>query len=359
MAEYDVLIYGAGPSGSYLGRLLSEKGIKTAIFDARQEIGVPLYSGEGASSSLILDRFRIDADKTKLSTVEDVDLYFTTPEDNLKPIKMHSSNSKDGIDCTVDRDKLDKEMASLAAISGCDLRIRKKIESVVSNRDGFRVRFSGSEASEVNARIVVRADGPESGMINDKCIVAPICSGRKYSSHDYASFIALGFSGGRYIQDLSHGDGFRTRVIEGKLDEAEDKGWITRHRMNALIIYEPFPYSEGLINIGSRAIGQDPVFLNGLNYAAMTAEMAVDPIAQGINSNDSLKAIEIYAENFKKIELKYIKNSEIWKKIRGLDRKRILELQEKMSEADFHSIDINELFFNRKSSVESLTTDFR
>ncbi len=358
MADYDVLIYGAGPSGSYLGRLLSEKGIKTAIFDPRQEIGIPLYSGEGSSSSIVTERFRIDAGKTKLTPIDYVEFSFTYPDNGVRPLIMRSY-SKEGIDCTIDRDKLDKEMASLAAISGCELSIRKRIESVTSEKDGFRVRFSGRERTDADARIVVRADGPEPGIIRDGCTVVTLCSGRKYSAHDYASFIALGFGGGRYVQDLSHGDGYRTAVIEGEMNEAENRGWITRHTMDALMLYEPFPNQEGQINIGSRAVGQDPVFLNGLNYAAITAEMARDSILSGLDSSDPLKAIDIYSGKFRKIESEYHRNAEIWKRIRALDRKRMHELQEKMSELEFNSIGINGLFYNRDAPIESMLTDFR
>ncbi|MCL4437819.1 MAG: NAD(P)/FAD-dependent oxidoreductase [Candidatus Thermoplasmatota archaeon] len=359
MSDYDVLIYGAGPSGSYLGRLLSGRGFKTAIFDPRQEIGVPLYSGEGTNSSLVSEKFLIDSDRANLNRIDKIELSFVTPKSGRTPLLMHSSVNPGGMDCTVDRDKLDKEMASLAALSGCDLSIRKRLDSVRAVKNGFRAKFFGGENDVIEASILVRADGPDLSYRSGNCICTQMFSGRKFSNEDYQSYISLGMGGGSYVQDLSQGNGFRTAVIEVHDMKAMHGGWLTGHRMDALILYDPLPCSDGQINIGSRAIGQDPAFLNGLHYAALTSEMAADAITAGLDSSSSASAMEIYSESMKKIERDYRKNADFWRKLRGLHGDRLLAIQEIMADTEFHSISINELFFNSKCPIEPLLTDSR
>lgn len=48
-SQYDVVVVGAGPAGSATARKCAELGLKTALLEKRQEIGVPVRCGEGLS----------------------------------------------------------------------------------------------------------------------------------------------------------------------------------------------------------------------------------------------------------------------------------------------------------------------
>ena len=52
MTQYEVLIVGAGPAGSFAAELLAKSGVKVALFDGRPE-GEPKACGGGVTANLI------------------------------------------------------------------------------------------------------------------------------------------------------------------------------------------------------------------------------------------------------------------------------------------------------------------
>src|SRR5215218_9714446 len=52
MAQYDVLIVGAGPAGSFVAELLARSGAKVALFDGRPE-GEPKACGGGVTAKAL------------------------------------------------------------------------------------------------------------------------------------------------------------------------------------------------------------------------------------------------------------------------------------------------------------------
>ena len=52
-SDYDVVVVGAGPGGSATARKCAELGLKTALLEKRQEIGIPVRCGEGLSLNAV------------------------------------------------------------------------------------------------------------------------------------------------------------------------------------------------------------------------------------------------------------------------------------------------------------------
>ena len=360
MESFDVLIYGAGPSGSYLGKLLSSAGFKTAVFDSRQELGVPLYSGEMACSSLISGRLQVDSSRLNMCNLDDLELYFTGWNESRNPVIMHPGKDDLSSDCTIDRDKLDKEVASLAAISGSDIRIRRKIESVETTPDGYRIRFSGSGSEEVSSRIFVRADGPDM-KISENSSIMRIRAGRRFSSASYPSVISLGLGNEHfYLQDISRCNGFRSTVLQEKSENKYDPGgWITTNRMEAVRIYDPLPVSHGNMNIGSRSIGPDPMFFSGLPQSIRTSEAAFQSIKNGLGSGEDVDHILMdYSSSFRSLADTCEKYIAVWKKLESASLSTLQRIQDYLSGIEMKAIGIDEILFNRSHPIESLIAEF-
>src|SRR5207237_8427004 len=53
--QYDVVVVGAGPSGSMTARYAAAGGCKTLLIEERQEIGSPVRCGEGLARHFVED----------------------------------------------------------------------------------------------------------------------------------------------------------------------------------------------------------------------------------------------------------------------------------------------------------------
>lgn len=158
----DVLVVGAGPSGSYLSYRLSKLGYDVLNLEEHREVGKPVEC-----TGLVSERvFSYVRSKAKVNTVSGANIYFPNGK------KIHVEKSERTI--VMDRDSFDKDVAAMSIGAGTDLRIGSKVLEVRVNNDEASVKYrENGQIKEEKGKIVVGADGVNSRVRKDLHDVRP------------------------------------------------------------------------------------------------------------------------------------------------------------------------------------------
>ena len=153
--NFDVIVVGAGPSGSVAARRAAEGGLKTLLLEKRPEIGVPVRCAEaiGADTSkpfIVPDNKWINAEISHfaLRNSKSDSALFSPTEPTL----------------VVNRELFDLELAVLASRAGAELRTNcPAVNAIMENQQvcGVEVEYKGRR-EKLNSRLVIAADGTES-----------------------------------------------------------------------------------------------------------------------------------------------------------------------------------------------------
>ncbi len=156
MQQYysDVLVVGAGPTGSMAGRTAVENGVDVIIIEEHPVPGVPVFCGEGLSIGGILDG--------GLEPVEPIICQQVTtarvvaPNGNTVDLK-----AKDWTGFNLNRNEFDKALADNAVKAGAKLMTGVTATGVIKEGDqvvGVKAIKDGEEV-EFRAKVVIGADG--------------------------------------------------------------------------------------------------------------------------------------------------------------------------------------------------------
>jgi digeranylgeranylglycerophospholipid reductase len=162
MAEnsYDIIVVGAGPAGCTAARVVAAAGFKTLVVDRRREIGVPVHCGEFLPTPREMrDLLR---ESPRASRLVDIPNHLVTNRTNqlmlASPLSHEFYFKLDAH--VIDRTRFDQYIAGKARDAGAEFILESTvIERTRTNR--LIIRQKGKN-SELNARIVIGADGPSS-----------------------------------------------------------------------------------------------------------------------------------------------------------------------------------------------------
>ncbi|MHA2208758.1 MAG: geranylgeranyl reductase family protein [Candidatus Thorarchaeota archaeon] len=162
MAEnsHDVIVVGAGPAGCTAARVTAAAGLKTLVVDRRRKIGVPIHCGEFLPTAREMrDLLR---ESPRASRLVDIPNDLITNRTNrlmlVSPLNNEFSFKLDSR--AIDRTKFDQYLANRAEDAGAEIALKSTaIERSRSNT--LIVRQAGRKV-EMNARVVIGADGPSS-----------------------------------------------------------------------------------------------------------------------------------------------------------------------------------------------------
>ena len=146
-SRYDVIISGAGPSGSLLGFLLSQNNIDTLIIDKKNFPRHKICAGGLQDRTIDLIPFNI---KNTIQKSLDSILFSFRGRDSFA--RKYSST----IIHTVDRREFDHFLVVRAVENGCIVRFGEKVIDFESNNRGVTVRTGNGKYS---SKILVGADG--------------------------------------------------------------------------------------------------------------------------------------------------------------------------------------------------------
>ncbi|RLG51173.1 MAG: NAD(P)/FAD-dependent oxidoreductase [Thermoproteota archaeon] len=157
MADYDVVVVGAGPAGSMAARYAAEAGLSVLLLDKSLEIGTPKRCGEGLGIRAFRE-LSIPADPRFINR----EIYgFAVYAPDGTPVKARFSEVMGYI---IERKMFDKHLAAEAARAGAHVEAgayaRLKLES--GRPAGVKVRRHDGREAEVRCKVVVAADGVES-----------------------------------------------------------------------------------------------------------------------------------------------------------------------------------------------------
>ncbi len=153
----DVLVIGAGPSGSTAAKHAARDGARTLLIEKRTEIGSPVRCGEGMSKGS-LDEIGISPNRTFIAN-EVQGARIIAPDGTFLVVGERLMGSETGY--VIDRDRFDRHLATEAARAGAEIMI--KTTAVGLLHEGRRVVGARCEhlgnTFDVSAKVVIGADG--------------------------------------------------------------------------------------------------------------------------------------------------------------------------------------------------------
>lgn len=152
----DVIVVGAGPSGSYASHLLSRAGFNVLNLEEHREIGKPVEC-----TGLVSQRvFSMVKSGSKVNEVTGATVYFPGGG------SVHVEKTERTI--VMDRDSFDKDVSGMAIGSGADVRINSRVTEVRRTSSIIQVTYrENGEKKTVTAPILIGADGINSRVRRD------------------------------------------------------------------------------------------------------------------------------------------------------------------------------------------------
>jgi len=146
-SRYDVVISGAGPSGSLLGYFLSREGINTMIVERQEFPRYKICAGGLQHRSLALIPF--DIKKVIQKSLNGI-LFTYKGKDSFK--RRYNAS----VIHTVDRREFDKFLADKAIEGGCEIAFDEKVIGYEHVKGGLKIN---TDKRSLQAKVIVGADG--------------------------------------------------------------------------------------------------------------------------------------------------------------------------------------------------------
>ena len=157
--DVDVLVIGAGPTGSTAARFAAAGGARTLLIEKRQEIGTPVRCGEGIGRGW-LEAVGLTPEPAFVAHQIDAVRVFSPDGTSLTVPSVGSA--KGGY--VVERDLFDRHLAKAASRAGAEIRIKTSALGLLREAGGIvgaTCEHMG-EVLEVRAKVTIAADGFES-----------------------------------------------------------------------------------------------------------------------------------------------------------------------------------------------------
>jgi len=330
MAEYDVVIVGAGPAGSMTAKWAAKGGARVLLIEKRQEIGSPVRCGEGISRSW-LDSVGITLDaKSVARQVKGAKI--VAPNGSSFYLSEKMAGNEVGI--VLERVFFDKLLARDAVKAGADLMLKTSAVKLLKTGDkvtGVKIKSWG-ETKDIKCGCVVGADGYESQVgrwagINTSLAPRDITSCFQYRltniNHeaDYCEFVLGSKAPGGYIwifpknEDTANvGIGMQLTKLK---DPADVKKYLDKYIQNdprlkkgrplelvsgAVSICAPIDKAigSGILLVGDAARQIDPITGGGISNSCKAAKVAGEVLSRATREKDfSERSLQRYEKGWR------------------------------------------------------------
>jgi digeranylgeranylglycerophospholipid reductase len=159
---YDLVVVGAGPGGSLAAQTAAQAGLSVLLIEKRQEIGSPVRCAEGVGH----DRLAVFLEPDVRWVSAEITKAEITTMAGDKPQVLRAEGGRGYI---LERRVFDRALAERAAQAGAEVRVKTAATGLIienSQVRGIKIRhgnyFSGNGEVEVEAHLVIAADGVES-----------------------------------------------------------------------------------------------------------------------------------------------------------------------------------------------------
>ncbi len=159
-SNFDIIVVGAGPAGSYASARLSDRGYRVLLVDRKHEVGRPVQCA-GLVNSRLFDLPGLGKLKegTILRSIRGADVF--SPSGNMLPLR-----GKENKAFSIDRARFDHELLISAAEMVSSLMLKTELRGIRIVEDGSaKVSLVGPEGRiVVSAPMVLACDGPGSAV---------------------------------------------------------------------------------------------------------------------------------------------------------------------------------------------------
>ncbi len=354
----DVVIVGGGPAGCFVGGSLAKRGFDVVVVEEHGEVGNPACCA-GIVGVGGFEELGIKPGSWVLGKLRRAVIY---PPSN-EPIELTREKVEAFV---INRAEFDRVLAREAASAGATLLLKNRCVDVKIGRDSI-VKIRGTHTGEINARLVIGADGPSSivarkaGLLKSerylKCAqveviaearadAAEVYLGRSFAPGFFGWLVqagdvcrvGLGTTEGNPLQMLRF---FLEKhlVISKKVEKVRTLEICTG------LIPEPFsrkPYTNRVLLVGDAAAHVKPLTGGGIYIGLSCAKFAAEVATRGLEAEPDEKTLRIYDQMVKE---KFGREFEL-----GVRARRVFEM---MSDEDLNTT----LGILKKDSVKKLVLE--
>ncbi|MFH1579710.1 MAG: NAD(P)/FAD-dependent oxidoreductase [Thermoplasmatota archaeon] len=330
MAEYDVVVVGAGPAGSMTAKWAAKGGARVLLIEKRQEIGSPVRCGEGISRSW-LDSVGITLDAKSVAR-EVKGAKIVAPNGSSFYLSEKMAGNEVGI--VLERVFFDKLLARDAVKAGADLMLKTSAVKLLKTGDkvtGVKIKSWG-ETKDIKCGCVVGADGYESQVgrwagINTSLAPRDIQTCFQYRltniNHeaDYCEFVLGSKAPGGYIWIFPKSEDTANVGIGMQLTKLKDPGEVKKY-LDKFVQNDPRlrkgkplelvsgavsscapidkAIGSGILLVGDAARQIDPITGGGISNSCKAAKVAGEVLARATREKDfSERSLQRYEKGWR------------------------------------------------------------
>ncbi|MCL4480503.1 MAG: FAD-dependent monooxygenase [Candidatus Thermoplasmatota archaeon] len=366
---FDCIVIGCGPSGSNLGRILSEHGMKVAVLDRRIEIGSPVRT-DGLVNIQDLEQAGLDADALIRSRISSVRFSFQE-----RHIDMHASGNRgDAFNASVEIDKLHKEMAALSALAGSNVYLRTEVKNIKIMPQGlFDVSaLQMGKLLHMQSELVVLAGGgwdfiyPESDpakSFGTRVMIENFhrrVANPSPTSAELRLNLSPGFSMGvdfPFTEKMI--DHMTLEMRRDNTQGKEETGCLISGHRKITVPEYPLPVYSGLPVIGVQAGLWNPLFLTGFSHAIGSSSILADLVLSRIH-NGKEEIPGMYANLLKgRIISNLSDEMQLVDALEHSTEERISAMFEEISDLDFSEVSLREILEKSGMKLDGLISKLR